>query len=494
MLWPFPHVCCIVISERVTGMKTLKKYQTAQFTWFLDDERVHGLLQTIVHQDGQRRSYIVSDYGGMKLFVKTFEEKGTVGRLRSIIAPRGKKEFFIARKLHELDVPAPLPLGFGLGAQQSAIIEIFIDGKTLLGLFKDVTDSQTILKKLSGFLLLLKDKKVRHDDLHLDNILVSGNTFYLIDLHKVRIRNIFSETDEIANLKHALGSIYYDINPAEVRIFFESYGASTSLKYKVINAVLDLRDTWVRNKMARAFQDTSIVRKDGPRLVMRGKEECGTGKFVEIIKNDRKVKVGRYADHIRKTYKGTSRMKTAWKNHVVLEYMKKNMTPAAFFAEIGRSGGFIAMEDLTGRGEELDRYLDRNWDAMDTRERRALINDLASFFTGAFSWSILHRDLKACNIFALTRGTFLFLDVEDIRFSRVKPDTLKRAFLQLNNTIPKRISIRDRMRFFLRLIAGLDISLDRKQFFNDVANQSVKGEIVYVGVSGLVIDTWNDRT
>lgn len=475
-------------------MKKLKQYQEGDFTWFLTDVGLQHFVKEIVHRRGERRSYSVCDYAGMKIFVKTFAEKGTVGRLRSWISPRGKKEFVIAQGLNALSIPAPVALGYGLGPLHSAIVETFIDGKTFLEMVKNNTDIGELLVRLARFLLLLKENRVRHDDLHLDNVLVSGDTFYLIDLHKVRIRNIFSETDEIANLKHALGSIYYDINPAQLTIFFEAYGASTAIRRKVADAVEVLRDTWVRNKMARAFRDTSIVRSDGSRLYIRGKEECGMGKFVEIMKNDRKIKVERYADHIRKMYKGSHRLKTAWKNHVVLEYMHKNITPSAFYTEIGKGGGYVAMEDLTGRGEELDRYLDRNYDAMDTREKGALIHDLSSFFTGAFAWSILHRDLKACNIFALTRGGFLFLDVEDIRFIRIKADTLKRAFSQLNNTIPKRISIRDRMRFYLRILAGLDMPVNRKQLLKDIAGECRKGEIVYEGVSGLVIEKWDEGT
>ncbi|MEN6617433.1 MAG: hypothetical protein ABFD12_12820, partial [Syntrophorhabdus sp.] len=238
-------------------MKKLKQYQEGDFTWFLTDVGLQHFVKEIVHRRGERRSYSVCDYAGMKIFVKTFAEKGTVGRLRSWISPRGTKELVIAQGLNALNIPAPVALGYGLGPLHSAIVETFIDGKTFLEMVKNNTDIGELLVRLARFLLLLKENRVRHDDLHLDNVLVSGDTFYLIDLHKVRIRNIFSETDEIANLKHALGSIYYDINPAQLTIFFEAYGASTAIRRKVADAVEVLRDTWVRNKMARAFRDTS---------------------------------------------------------------------------------------------------------------------------------------------------------------------------------------------------------------------------------------------
>ncbi len=467
----------------------MKSFAAGEFTWFLNDEDIFPVVRDIVHPEGDRRSYHIREHRGSKVFIKTFNEKGAVGRIRSLLAPRGRKEYRVADRLNTLGVPAPAPLGYATGQNISAIVEIYIEGRTFLDTFKDADDQGPLLVRLAHFLRFLKEKKVRHDDLHLDNILVSGGTLYLIDLHKVRIRETFTEADEITNAKHALGTVYYDIDPRKRTLFFNAYEALPTVRQKIADAITALRDTWVTNKMARAFGDTSIVCREGWRSSIRGREGAGSGKFVETLKSDRKVKVERYADHVRKTYTGMHRLKTAWRNHVVLEYMHKAITPVVYYVEApGTGNGFIAMEDLTGRGEELDRCLDRNYDAMDTRERLSFLAGLADFFTGAMAWGITHRDLKACNIFVLTTGGFLFLDVEDIQFQHTSPDILKRLFCQLNNTIPKRVSVRDRMRFYLRLVSIADC--DRKKLFKEIVAESLKDNIVYEGVSGLVVDSW----
>lgn len=469
----------------------MKKYPAEQFTWFVKDEDIFPVVRDIVHPEGERRSYHIREYRGSKVFIKTFGEKGAVGKIRSLLAPRGKKEYVVADRLCSLGVPSPVPLGYAIGQNVSAIIETCIDGRTFLDIFKSTDDRGPLLKELADFLRFLKAKKVRHDDLHLDNILVSCKTLHLIDLHKVRIKAAFTERDEITNAKHALGTIYYDIDPRERTSFFAAYEAGPALAHKVTDTIRSLRDTWVINKMARAFRDTSVVRRDGTRFTIRNREGSGSGKFVETLKKDKKVRVERYGDHVRKTYTGIYRLKTAWRNHVVLEYMHKAITPAVYYAEVPKQGyGYIAMEDLTGRGEELDRYLDRNYDAMDAPERISFISELSGFFLGAMAWGISHRDLKACNIFVLTRGGFLFLDVEDIQFRnpRPAPDTLKKLFCQLNNTVPKRISLKDRMRFFLQLVSVVDY--DRKKLFKEVVAESLKDNIVYEGVAGLVTESW----
>ena len=165
--------------------------------------------------------------------------------------------------------------------------------------------------------------------------------------------------------------------------------------------------------------------------------------------------------------------------------------PLPYCAVLGGqdNAGYLAMEDLTGTGEELDRYLDRHYNAMSTQRRIQFINSIATFFFNALNWKISHKDLKACNIFVRNDNAFLFLDLEDIHFCVVTSDVLKRLFCQLNNSIPKRISSRDRMRFYLRLVSL--VSIDKKTFLREIISESIKEPIVYVSMSGSVIDHWS---
>lgn len=467
----------------------MKKHPAREFTWFTEDERLLHALAAVRHPAGERRHYDVLEVDGEKVFVKSFSEKGVAGRIRQAVAPRGKKEFSIAKGLRALGIPAPVALGYGIGDMVSAVAESFIDGKSLLEHIKEGTGRERLLGRLADLLLALRDRKVRHDDLHLDNILVSGDNLYLVDLHKVCLKRSFSNEDEVTNLTHALGIIYNDITKHERSIFFDRYGCPAETREKVESAIEKLRARWVVNKMERAFRNTSVVRREGDKLFIRGMEDSAKGRYEATIKEDRKVKVERFSDHVRKTYAGRARLKRAWENHVVLEYLHMPAVPGAFHACLPSGGkGYISMEDLQGNGEELDRFLDRNYDSMRHGERKAFIDSLASFFLGVMTWGITHRDLKACNVFVVAAGGFRLLDVEDIRFEKVTGDVLKRAFLQLCSTIPKRVSARDRVRFFLRLVPLVDI--DKKMLFREVIAGSLKEPIVYEGVSGLVEDKW----
>ena len=146
------------------------------------------------------------------------------------------------------------------------------------------------------------------------------------------------------------------------------------------------------------------------------------------------------------------------------------------------------MEDVKGRGLELDRYLDGRYDGMGFEERKRLAEGLAGFFLDMLNMRVLHRDLKACNIMALDTGAFLLLDVEDIEFRDMEREDFVRFFTQLNTTVPRRAALKDRLRFFVRfkpLMAG-----QARPVLRMVRKESLQQKIVYEGISGLREESW----
>jgi RIO-like serine/threonine protein kinase len=152
------------------------------------------------------------------------------------------------------------------------------------------------------------------------------------------------------------------------------------------------------------------------------------------------------------------------------------------------SDGFIAMEDLGGKGKELDRYLDGSYDGLNAKARRRFIHEFCGFMERVIDRGIVHNDVKGCNIFVANGDTFFFLDVEDIVFGNIDEAILSKMLTQLNNTIPKRIPFNDRLRFFAKLTQHLKV--DRKRVLKKVIQESLKDEIVYEGVSGLKREKW----
>lgn len=480
----------------------MKKTESDGVIWFLEREELLGVIKKLPKGENLRRGYSVLDHGNERLFVKSFREKGVPGFVRNRVLPRGKKEFNGGRRLLSLGIPTPTPLGYGVSRTGSFVIQEWLDGRTFLDEFLLSSGQpplapsghggptrKELLVKLAEFLSTLKKGRVRHNDLHLNNILICGDTFLLIDLHKMRIKRTFALDDEIANLTQALAMIYDDMGEDERGVFFQAY-SERDVRAQVEEALARQQARWVRRKKERAFRETSLLVSKEGRLYIRDKEGQGTAQFAGFIKRDKKVVIERYSDHIRKRYGSKRRLTRAWRAHVVLAYMGLKIVPAAIYVEKpGKNAmGTIAMENLAGTGEEFDRYLDRRYDAMTDKARRVFIDRLAAFFLMLVKRKIIHRDLKACNIFVRDEGGLLLLDVEDIRFRALDEEALKRMLVQLNTTIPKRIGINDRIRFFVKFTRPMRI--DRRAIFKAVVKESLRREIVYEGVKGLVREKW----
>jgi hypothetical protein len=318
---------------------------------------------------------------------------------------------------------------------------------------------------------------------------VKDGRLFLIDLHKMEIKGTFGLRDEVSNLSHALVSVYGDMDEDEKGAFFAVYGTD-SARRSLEKEIGKLTARWFRKKKQRAFDQTSKIVVSGSRLYVAGREGSALGSLVETIKQDKKVRVERYSDHIRKIYRDRRRLKKAWKAHVIFLYMDLPAVPEPYYLALPESNqsGYIAMEDLKGKGEELDRYLDRHYDAMTYGERKHFTDSLCGFFDSLLKWGIMHNDMKGCNLFVTGTDTFTFLDVEDFTFASLTGDRVEKMFFQLTTTLPKRIVMRDRLRFFVRLTASLDI--DRKALFRKLLYKSAGREIVYEGKSGLVTEKW----
>lgn len=457
--------------------------------WFVDDERLIPVLEGIAIPEGSRRGYVNAEYHGGRVFIKSFAEKGLPGFIRNRVASRGKREYALGNRLLSLSIPTPKPLGYGMSRMGSYIIQQWIYGKSLMSALKESDFDPELMIKLAELLKRLTIHHIRHNDLHLDNILIADKGLFLIDLHKMKIKGSFTLLDEVTNLSHVLANIYSELDTSEREAFFSDYG-NPGIREAVELALDRLAARWIRKKKERAFQETSMIVSRGNRLYRAGVEDQAKGELQGVIKTDHKVRVERYTDHLRKIYMNRRRLEKAWRVHVVLAYMGLDIVPPVFFIEfpVEAPAGFIAMKDLHGKGQELDRFLDGRYDAMSGSERRLFTNNLANFFLMLTRKKIIHKDLKACNIFVLNRGGFMLLDVEDIRFKALDEEALKRMLVQLNTSVTRRIVFRDRIRFFIQFTTPMKVN--KRAIFKAVVRESMRREIVYEGVGGLKRETW----
>ncbi len=464
-------------------------FKTAGTTWFLEDQSLKRVVGQLSHEPKEKRAHFIREHDGGKVFIKFFQERGLSGLIRNRVLPRGKKEYELSKRLRSLSILTPKALGYGIAPHGSYVIQEWIKGEPLMAWIDDGSKRQQLISALVTVLEELKAKGLRHNDLHLGNIIGASGKLYLVDLHKGSLKKNFTPADDISNVSHALAMLYDGMDEQEKAWFFSHYGGDV-LRGRVEQELERLRRRWITRKAARAFRTTSVLVASRGRVTVRGMEEKTHGDYLATIKKDRKVTVERHTDHVRKIYAHTRRLHRAWKHHVILEYMRLFITPRPYCLRQASVSvpGYVAMEDLMGKGEELDRFLDRNYDGMSRAAWRGFGDAFSSFLVSTLNKKIIHADLKACNIFVLQKGTFLFLDVEDLDFSGFDHAALKRMLIQLNTTIPGRVSIRDRLRLFSKITRPF--LSERKRLLREIASESLAREIVYEGVSGLRRESW----
>ncbi len=464
-------------------------FKTGGTTWFLEDQSLERVVEELGHEPKEKRAHFIWEHGKGKVFIKFFQERGLSGLIRNRILPRGKKEYELSEKLRSLSILTPKALGYGVAPHGSYVIQEWIKGEPLMAWIDDRSKRQQLTSALVIVLEQLKAKGLRHNDLHLGNIIGASGKLYLVDLHKGSLKKDFTLADDVSNVSHALAMLYDSMDEREKAWFFSHYSGD-ALRGRVEQELERLRRRWITKKAARAFRTTSVLVASRGRVTVRGMEEKTQGEYLATIKKDRKVTVERHTDHVRKIYAHKRRLHRAWKHHVILEYMRLFITPQPYCLQQASvsAPGYVAMEDLTGKGEELDRFLDRSYDGMSGAAWHGFIDAFSSFLAFTLTKKIIHADLKACNVFVLRKGAFLFLDVEDLDFSGFDDAVLKRMLIQLNTTIPKRIPIRDRLRLFAKITRPL--LSERKRLLKEIASESLAREIVYEGVGGLKREAW----
>lgn len=457
--------------------------------WYITDENVKKVLEA---QDFEpKRGYkVIEANEKKKIFVKSFKEKGFIGYIRNSLFPRGKKEYQVFKKLKLLSIETAQCLGYGVSSWGSFSVWEYLAGENYLRKFNEVKDRILLIKMLAEFLNSLKDKGVRHNDLHLENLFVIEDRVILVDLHKVKIKKRLSKEDELSNISQALHMIYMEMSEREKEMFFTFYDA-IDIRTSVEQKLEMLKKVWIKRKIKRAFRETSVVSVCNGYRFIKGFENIKEGEFIATLKKDKKVEVLRYENCIKKVYKTAFRLKRAWRNSVVLEYMRAYLTPRTFAVKLPGllSPGFILIEDLArSGGVELDRYLDREYERMSLKERKMVVKAFSSFLVEMIKYGIFHRDLKGCNIFVGKDKRFFLLDVEDVDFKTVGPDEVIRMLTKLNNTVPKKVPMKDR----LRVLSSISTfsKRERKRILKMVKEMSKNEEIVYEGQNGLIVAQW----
>jgi glycosyltransferase involved in cell wall biosynthesis/tRNA A-37 threonylcarbamoyl transferase component Bud32 len=270
---------------------------------FLVSEFKQGIGKTI--KDNPHRTVKKMNLkGGEIVFVKQTKIRTFSDIFKHFFLP-GKisKEWRIMNQFNDLGIPTARPVALGKYWEGFFLKEAFLitqslgDMITLHAFYKQHLKTKSknhllafkddLIQKLAGFIHFLHLKGIIHNDIHIENILVSADksallSFYLIDLYKAEIEKNPSETKKALNLARVLFST------SESNVFNREDQKEFIRIYYSYDGVSEKR---LRSSMERIF---SLMKKlADERFRSRGRKSFRPGKFFAIYREPGKFIISR---------------------------------------------------------------------------------------------------------------------------------------------------------------------------------------------------------
>jgi tRNA A-37 threonylcarbamoyl transferase component Bud32 len=473
-----------------------------------------------------------------RIFLKRDITKGLIELLKYLILPsKGRKEWLVSYQMEKRNIPIPKPLGWlerihnGFVIESYYLSEAIVSGNSLIEnmyLLKD----EGIFSELVKVLLKLHKEGFYHKDLHAGNLIWDGKSFFILDLHRVRLLNSLSLNQRLFNIATLFHSLRAVLEEREQLKFLEEYfkkGKINLNRIDYLNKIhtymnrLQNRQWESRTKRCLKESTNFVVFKDKNWVVYRRNdfnmdilkknlEEHFKITIQEpnvLVKKDKKSIVSRVRNgeetifikqfcypRLKNRLFGfiyCPKGKRAWLggNGLIVREIP-SLTPLALLERRNRfflKEEFLFMEAIEN-GLEMDRYILKNLNGI--KLRRKFIKEFAQWLAFVHQRKIYHKDMKTCNILVRQNGNaweFYLLDLEDIRFGiNVNEKKLIKNLIQLNNSTPYIITKTNRLRFFKEYLRLRPLVSEKKLFIRELIKQSQKRDIVYVSSNGLIIE------
>jgi hypothetical protein len=152
----------------------------------------------------------------------------------------------------------------------------------------------------------------------------------------------------------------------------------------------------------------------------------------------------------------------------------------------------LYITESVAEDRELDRYLLHRFQDHSGHEWRRFIQAFGRWVGSLHRAGIYHRDLKTCNILVREEAgkwRFTLIDLEDVAFeAAIGIERIVRNLVQINCSVPKSISVGDRLRFLNAYLEVNPVSLEKRGFVKRVYEESRMRGIVYVSPEGDVFE------
>jgi len=177
---------------------------------------------------------LIKENSSRKLFIYDKEFYVKAYKTRNFFKKPWLKEWMLINKIRQFGIPTVIPVAVREGylitkkmEGVKSLHDFFLENKQTI----KFEDKNNFIKSFAGFIKTLHLRGVFHEDLHAGNILVQKEKdqyeFYIIDLHRAKIKEYISKKDIVSNIVelHKFFSLY--LSSVDRLRFFKYYANGT---------------------------------------------------------------------------------------------------------------------------------------------------------------------------------------------------------------------------------------------------------------------------
>ena len=379
------------------------------------------------------------DAGHPAFFVKRFPPE--------LLRDRARKEASLLLDLERAGIPCPRLVAVARDPKGTYLLtEEIPEVLTLSERLKEPGRVGGLLESLGLLLRRMLESGFDHQDFHVGNVLVRGDSLYVIDVHRARRGRPLSRNRQLDSIAFTAMS-FSELRPrSDLLRFFRAAGLGTRADWlEAWKRLRCRRDQYYRGRQERCF-------KEGTGFGVRGKifyrKDVGLDDLQEqlrvaprtVVKSKKGERVSRVGDRIFLKETTPSRAKRIWENAHGLA-IRGIDTPRLW----AWSRNWVAGEWLDS--VDLYHYVRGDYAALGRRGKDEFLVRLASQIRRLHDRGGYHGDLKSANVL-VGAGRIVVIDLDRVRFSPGVSEKRRIFNLgQLNAALTPPLTRTDRLRF-----------------------------------------------